>query len=533
MRDRFGVLVLVALLCSGAAVSGVLYVDAIAPVGGDGSSWNAAFASLGAALSAAQSGDEVRVAQGVYRPGVAGSSRESTFALKTGVTVKGGYAGLGGVSPDARAPSVFVTTLSGDLNGDDAPGFVNRADNAHHVVSAAELTGDATLDGVRIVGGQADGPFTSSVSHDRGGGVFVRSVAGFGESGRLRMVGCVLEDNQGKLGAAMGTMRASVRVTGTTFRGNRAISMGGGFGDQTVETSHSRFEFVGCVFEENRANGLGGAGITCLGVTYTLSLSGCTFTGNEGAGGAAVYTGGASDVHARAMNCVFEGNSGLSGPVWFDDFTSTLRMVNCTMTENSASLTSIAGSTVRFLGLDAEVSNCVMWGNSSPAGSITDLGQTVAMFSNVEGGFSGVGNIDADPLFRDASAGDYRLRRASACVDAGSNALVLSDEFDLNTNGNASEPTPWDWSGRGRFVDDPASAPNGVFPVDMGALERQVCPGDATDDLVVNFADLNVVLSQFGQSGAIGAFAGDVTGDGVVNFADLNEVLSAFGGVCP
>lgn len=51
--------------------------------------------------------------------------------------------------------------------------------------------------------------------------------------------------------------------------------------------------------------------------------------------------------------------------------------------------------------------------------------------------------------------------------------------------------------------------------------------GDTNGDGVVNFSDLNMVLSQFGQSGA--GLAGDVTGDGTVNFADLNAVLSTFG----
>jgi hypothetical protein len=56
------------------------------------------------------------------------------------------------------------------------------------------------------------------------------------------------------------------------------------------------------------------------------------------------------------------------------------------------------------------------------------------------------------------------------------------------------------------------------------------CPGDANGDGVVNFTDLNIVLSEFGQSGA--GLAGDVNGDGVVSFADLNLVLSNFGATC-
>lgn len=56
------------------------------------------------------------------------------------------------------------------------------------------------------------------------------------------------------------------------------------------------------------------------------------------------------------------------------------------------------------------------------------------------------------------------------------------------------------------------------------------CPGDTNGDAVVNFADLNNVLSDFGLTGP--GLAGDVNGDEVVNFADLNLVLSFFGTNC-
>jgi len=56
------------------------------------------------------------------------------------------------------------------------------------------------------------------------------------------------------------------------------------------------------------------------------------------------------------------------------------------------------------------------------------------------------------------------------------------------------------------------------------------CPGDTNGDLLVNFADLNTVLSTFGFEGP--GLAADLNDDGVVNFADLNEVLSSFGASC-
>ncbi|MBX3351816.1 MAG: hypothetical protein KF684_02685 [Phycisphaeraceae bacterium] len=71
-------------------------------------------------------------------------------------------------------------------------------------------------------------------------------------------------------------------------------------------------------------------------------------------------------------------------------------------------------------------------------------------------------------------------------------------------------------------------APQAFMRLDAGASDP--CPGDSNGDGVVNFADLNAVLSDFGQSGM--GLPGDVNGDGVVNFQDLNLVLSNFGATC-
>jgi hypothetical protein len=56
------------------------------------------------------------------------------------------------------------------------------------------------------------------------------------------------------------------------------------------------------------------------------------------------------------------------------------------------------------------------------------------------------------------------------------------------------------------------------------------CLGDANGDGVVNFSDLNAVLTDFGETGS--GNPGDINGDGVINFEDLNTVLTNFGFVC-
>ncbi len=114
----------------------VRYVDrdATGPVH-DGTSWCTGFLNLQDALAATapDSGDTIRVANGTYKPdqgiGQTAGDRLSTFRLKAGVTVRGGYAGCGASDPDERDVTANLTVLSGDLAGDDGPNFANNGEN--------------------------------------------------------------------------------------------------------------------------------------------------------------------------------------------------------------------------------------------------------------------------------------------------------------------------------------------------------------------------------------------------------------------
>src|SRR5690606_23582747 len=91
------------------------HVNAANASPGDGLTWTAAFNSLQAALNVAVSGDEIRVAQGTYKPsemfapgvaspGTAGpDNRYNTFQLKSGVSVYGGYDDQGNDTRDVVA----------------------------------------------------------------------------------------------------------------------------------------------------------------------------------------------------------------------------------------------------------------------------------------------------------------------------------------------------------------------------------------------------------------------------------------------
>jgi hypothetical protein len=93
------------------------------------------------------------------------------------------------------------------------------------------------------------------------------------------------------------------------------------------------------------------------------------------------------------------------------------------------------------------------------------------------------------------------------------------------------------------FIDVTAYALCVQFPftridIDVRTIDAQgrggddPCPADTNGDNIVNFADLNAVLGQFGLQSAPAELVGDVNLDGAVNFGDLNAVLAAFGAVC-
>src|SRR5690606_37344049 len=127
----------------------VIHVDADAPPGGDGASWASAFHDLQDALAVAEAGDEVWVAEGVYKP-TEGSDRMATFTLQSGVALYGGFDGTE-TDRDERDWVANLSVLSGDVGvqGDST-------DNAYHVVTAGGVDATAVLDGLTVQHGQAN-----------------------------------------------------------------------------------------------------------------------------------------------------------------------------------------------------------------------------------------------------------------------------------------------------------------------------------------------------------------------------------------
>ena len=94
------------------------------------------------------------------------------------------------------------------------------------------------------------------------------------------------------------------------------------------------------------------------------------------------------------------------------------------------------------------MTNSILWGNGLEEIYVDESSTLVVSYSNVQGGWLGTANIDADPLFVDPTNDNYRLSSGSPGIDAGDN-LALPE--DVTT----------DLSGGPRFLDDPDTPDTG------------------------------------------------------------------------
>jgi hypothetical protein len=122
-----------------------IYVKASATGNNDGTSWQDAFTSLTVALDNATNGDTIRVATGIYVP------TASSFVLKDGVVILGGYPNIGDPTDLERNFGIFQTILSGEVGNPDFP-----FDNLSTIVSCNLIHSGTVLDGFIIEKGFAN-----------------------------------------------------------------------------------------------------------------------------------------------------------------------------------------------------------------------------------------------------------------------------------------------------------------------------------------------------------------------------------------
>ncbi len=394
----------------------VFFVDPDAPFPGNGSCWNNAFIDLQDALDVADTGDEVRVAQGIYYPDGGTDDRNISFELPEGVILRGSFAGVEGINPDDSDSTLYPTTLSGDI------GLVGeKSDNSYHVVSVAGATVPVRVYDVNIWNGNADGDFPD----DSGGG--------FRASGSIvEVINCDFSYNTANVGGGVALLDNSTGdFTDCSFYRNMASGSGGG-----LHAVGSALQLIGCDFSRNSSETHGG-GLACL-ATFGV-MEECLLSCNTGelAGGGAYFWMGGIDLTDCVFSSNFQLNTFTTGSIGGGGFLANSAnpvLQNCIFYNN---LCDSEGGAIHVKAGQLIAHNSRFVSNtSSRGGGAVYQGGTLATVQNCAflnntslghgGAFSCVGNVEAtNCVFR----GNNARNHGGGIYDVSSDSNVKSSIF--------------------------------------------------------------------------------------------------------
>jgi len=534
MAGKRWLIISVFLLAMGcpSAIGQIIYVDADASGGNDGTSWANAYTYFQDALADANSAAkpvEIRVAEGIYKPdqgvGITPGDRTATFQLKNGVAIRGGYAGFGEPDPNARDVELYETILSGDLAGNDVD--VNeptdlvyeptRAENSYHVVMGSDTDETAILDGFIISGGNANGTGPT----ERGGGMFnigsratvtnctFSGNAAIGDGGAVYNAGssptvtnCTFNGNRGYYGGGMYNGASSPTLTNCTFAGNSA---GGGGGGGMCNNSSSP-TLTNCTFINNLALYDGGG---MWDVGSNLTMTNCRFSDNS----ARDEGGGVFSSYSSPMltNCVFILNSAEEGGGMYNTSHNNSTLINCTFGGNAATngRALACNSWRQKYPSSVEASNCILWDGGDEVWN-NDGSEITISYSDVQGGWAGEGNIDEDPCFANPGYWDPNGTPQDANDD-----FWVDGDYHLK-----SQAGRW-LENEGRWTKDDVTSlcidggdmasPIGLEPFPNGGIINMGAYGGTAE----------ASKSYFGEPVCETIVAGDINGDCKVNFKDF------------
>lgn len=205
-------------------------VDATAPAGGFGASWDDPFNTIHEAFERVldiKFGEpaEIWVTGGTYAP-TATTDRTKSFDIPDGARLFGGFIGVEG-GRDERDWIANASILTGAIGG------ASTSDNSFHVVTTDGASNfiETALDGFVVTAGNANG----SGDNAFGGGIFARN------SGSLRVRNCRLIANLATNGGALASKGGgSVLIANCLISGNSAVKGGGVFAeDCSVSLFHN------------------------------------------------------------------------------------------------------------------------------------------------------------------------------------------------------------------------------------------------------------------------------------------------------
>ena len=338
---------------------------------------------------------------------------------------------------------------------------------------------------------------------------------------------CVITNNSGRGIAGM----SAGKISGCTISNNKEGGISGWAGP--IEN---------CTITGNGPPDFGGGIEGCTG-----PITGCLIERNE-----AWYGGGLAACSGPITNCIIAANRAREqyggdggGLAWCNGTISNCTIVGNVAWNDEFENPGLGGGLYECTGT---ITNCIIRQNVAQADGDQLYSSSVPSYSCIQdwpGG--GVGNISDDPCFvyagywadfndpntvvepNDPNAvwvdGYYRLRRGSACIDAGDNNSVPADTYDLDADGDVNEPIPFDLDSLPRFIEDLCTVDSGnpgtLGPpvVDMGAYE--FLPADIDSSSTVDLHDLSMLALYWAETDCGRCGGANLNCDGKVDLNDL------------
>ncbi len=320
--------------------------------------------TIQAGIGLAVSGDTVLVANGIY----SGAGNSNIDFMGKAITVK-----------SAGGPANCTVDATGGLRG-----FW-----FHRMETAASV-----LDGFKIINGNA--------GVAEGGGILCELMSG------PTIQNCVITLNKATTGGGISCSGSSPKILNCIIEANSSLASGGGIGCDLASAP----VITNCTIGKN-TSAIDGGGIS-IDNGSTVLVSNCQINLNSaGTGGGGISI--SLNSVATIVNCVIAYNSSVIAGGGIDSGFGTSTITNCTIASNKSAL----GGGIKSESAKDTLTNCILWGDSPTEISVS-LSTFTITYSDIQGGYAGIGNILPDPKFVNPLAADFHLTAGSPCIGTGS-----------------------------------------------------------------------------------------------------------------